>query len=494
MKITNAPDSSSLMATARSFGNYDLAAALADLIDNSIKAEAGIITIDFKIFENDVWVAITDDGCGMDGDTLIEAMKPASSHPESQRSEDDLGRFGWGLKSASLSQARILTTTSWQDNKYVSATWDIDDIEDWGMSFYQGQEALNQLMMSPSSISGTEVLWKNTDRLLDKRYNDSDSLTNLIAHAKSQLELIFHRYLSGECGKKLIISLNGTELEPRDPFMCQHPATQTMDPDILRMSNGSEVSVQPYVLPHFSKLSKHEQEVLGGAEGMVRNQGFYVYRKSRLIIYGTWFKLVPHGELSQLTRIKVDLPNSVDEEWKITVDKSGAQLPNELKAHLRNVVKKFNRRSLNAHRKKGVSIDRSDRQPVWHRLVKKGRIRYVINRDHPMIRGLIDDFKGDEERCSKFDAVMIMLESYFPTDSFIKDATSADSNLGQPPTSSDEFDAILKQCWLSYFQSSTGKVDFNNFLSFLKNIEPFASHWRYTEDYLKTHKNSFIGL
>jgi len=111
-----------------------------------------------------------------------------------------------------------------------------------------------------------------------------------------------------------------------------------------------------------------------------------------------------------------------------------------------------------------------------------------------MITGLIDDFNADEERCSRFDAALTMLESYFPTDSFIKDATSDDSKLGQPPTSSDEFDAILKQCWLNYFQSSTGKVDFNDFLSYLKNIEPFASHWRYTEDYLKTHKNNLIGL
>lgn len=494
MKIKNAPDSSSLMATARSFGNYDLAAALADLIDNSIKAEAETITIDFIIQENDVMVSIRDDGYGMDGKTLIEAMKPASRHPEAERSENDLGRFGWGLKSASLSQARVLTATSWQESLCVSATWDIDDIDDWGMIFYEGQDAINQLSAPPSSSSGTEVRWKNTDRLVDKRYNDHESLTSLIAHAKSQLELIFHRYLSGECGTKLSVYLNGTKLEPRDPFMNQHPATQTLDPDSLRMSNGVEISVQPFVLPHFSKLSKQEQELLGGAEGMVRNQGFYVYRKSRLIIHGTWFKLVPHGELSQLTRVKVDLPNSVDEEWRITVDKSGAQLPAELKAHLRNVVKKFNLRSVNAHRKKGVSIDRSDRQPVWQRLVKKGRIRYVINRDHPMIAGLIDDSKETEEAYSKLDTALSMLESYFPTDSFIKDASTDDSKLGQPPTSSDEFDAILKQCWLNYFQLLNGAYDFYDFLVYLKKIEPFASHWRYTEDYLRKNKHNFIGL
>ena len=128
MRISNPPVASSLMATARSFGNYDLASALADLIDNSIKANASKITINFHPEESDVIVRIRDNGCGMSKDELIAAMRPASSNPEDSRDPSDLGRFGWGMKSASLSQARILTVISWTSNGYSAAIWNIDDI------------------------------------------------------------------------------------------------------------------------------------------------------------------------------------------------------------------------------------------------------------------------------------------------------------------------------------------------------------------------------
>jgi signal transduction histidine kinase len=82
MRISNPPDASSLMATARSFGNYDLAAALADLVDNSIRANAKRVSILFEPIEKDVVVRIRDDGAGMSRDELVAAMRPASANPE----------------------------------------------------------------------------------------------------------------------------------------------------------------------------------------------------------------------------------------------------------------------------------------------------------------------------------------------------------------------------------------------------------------------------
>ena len=100
MRISNPPDASSLMATARSFGNYDLAAALADLIDNSIRAESKKVSILFEPVEKDVLVRIRDDGMGMDKNELVAAMRPASANPEDPRELNDLGRFGWGFTDA----------------------------------------------------------------------------------------------------------------------------------------------------------------------------------------------------------------------------------------------------------------------------------------------------------------------------------------------------------------------------------------------------------
>lgn len=226
MRIINPPDASSLMATARSFGNYDLAAALADLIDNSIRAETKKVSILFEPVEKDVLVRIRDDGMGMSKDELVAAMRPASANPEDPRELNDLGRFGWGLKSASLSQARVLTVISWRDSECTAAIWDIDHLEDWSMELLVGDDALKLLRTPLTSNSGTEVIWSRCDRLLDQDISSSldEQLNEKISHASKQLSLIFHRYLSGEVGKKLVIEMQGYMLKPVDPFMTMHAA------------------------------------------------------------------------------------------------------------------------------------------------------------------------------------------------------------------------------------------------------------------------------
>ena len=483
MKLRNPPSATDLMATARSFGNYDLAAALADLIDNSIKAMATRVDISFHPGPEDVVVRIRDNGAGMDQDMLIAAMRPASANPESERAPDDLGRFGWGLKSASLSQARVLTVVSWCEGTMSAARWDLDDIQDWNMELLEADQAVALLGADPGTPTGTEVIWTHSDRLVDPDLNAStdDALTQLIAHANQRLSLVFHRYLAGEGGRHLAVSVNGRQLQSVDHFMVSHDATQTLDAEVIHMANGSQIRVQPYVLPHFSKLTMAEQERLGGPEGMVRNQGFYVYRNRRLIIYGTWFRLVPHGELSQLTRVRVDLPNTADADWRITVDKSDAQLPAMLKRRLRDVVKRFNRRSVKVHRGKGVSLGRPERQSVWLRYVKNGQVRYLVNREHPMIARLLDF----DEAPGNVDAVFRLLESYFPTDGFLHDAGGSGVGVSQCPTSTEEFQSLIRQCMLNYLRDCEGAPDVEGFLEFLKEVEPFASQWLYTESYVR---------
>ena len=487
-RVTNPPVASALMATARSFGNYDLAAALADLIDNSIQARAQNVVIRFEPTDADVTVRIRDDGVGMSRDDLIQAMRPASSPPSEVRELTDLGRFGWGLKSASLSQAKILTVVTWRDGNMHAARWDIDDIEDWGMDLFEGKEAAGFLESDIESESGTEVIWTRSDRLfdvgveatLDERLNDK------ITHARERLSLIFHRYLSGEGSNgRLRILLQGTALDPIDPFMSAHPSTQTLGEERISMRSGGEIRIQPYVLPHYSKLNVHEQKIVGGAEGMVRNQGFYVYRNKRLIIYGTWFRLVPHGELSQLTRVCIDLPNNLDEEWKITIDKSDAQLPVVVKHRLRKVVSQFNKRSVNVHRKKGVDTRlKNKNETVWNRVVHSGRIRYQINRGHPIIRQLLMDC-GDSS--NTYQAIKL-IEGYIPTVSLAEDSSQqGEKHLSQAITDPSEYDSIIDQCIINYLSSTGASPDLAEFMETMREVEPFCSHWTYTESYIRNY-------
>jgi hypothetical protein len=480
-RIQNPPEPAALMATARSFGNYDLAAALADLIDNSIHAGAAHVHIDFVPDDNDVVVRIRDDGSGMDEHALIKAMRPASANPDTPRHADDLGRFGWGLKSASLSQARALTVATWTGAGFHAARWDIDDLQGWSMDLFSGDEAANLLASPPNSKTGTEVIWTRCDRLLDAALTATldERLNEKIAHARHQLSLVFHRYLAGEIAKSFKIFLQGIQLSPSDPFMSGHAATQTLGDERITVRDGLHISVTPYIIPHFSKLSVTERDILGGAEGMVRNQGFYVYRNKRLIIYGTWFRLVPHGELSQLMRVRVDLPNNLDAEWKITLDKSDAQLPVSLRRRLKDIIKNFSKKSSEVHRRRGANINLADRSPIWTRNVHKGRIRYLINRDHPLIEELIDHSDLSANQALK------IIESCVPIEQFVKDAGSQSPDFVQSITDPEDYEAVVHACFLVYIRRHGSVPTIKQFLAYLKKIEPFASHWKYTESFIR---------
>src|ERR1700730_17916940 len=101
------PQAADLAEALRAFG-YDLPTALADLIDHSIAAGSRHVRVEYSSDPGNAWLGVVDDGCGMDSAGLRRAMRFAVD-PAGQRAASDLGRFGLGLKTASLSQARKLT-------------------------------------------------------------------------------------------------------------------------------------------------------------------------------------------------------------------------------------------------------------------------------------------------------------------------------------------------------------------------------------------------
>src|SRR3546814_4830245 len=88
-------------------------------------------------------------------------------------------------------------------------------------------------------------------------------------------------------------------------------------------------------------MSKQEWDELGGPEGHLRSQGFYIYRGRRLIIAGSWLGLARQTELTKLCRIRVDIPNTMDASWKIDVKKASAQLPPAVRDRMRHIVERF---------------------------------------------------------------------------------------------------------------------------------------------------------
>lgn len=112
--VRNIPKADHLIGSMRSMG-YTFESAIADIIDNSISANCQNVFLFFPTDPLHCYVSILDDGDGMSKEELLEAMRYGSTSSESVRSENDLGRFGLGLKAASLSQCRKLTVVSKKD-------------------------------------------------------------------------------------------------------------------------------------------------------------------------------------------------------------------------------------------------------------------------------------------------------------------------------------------------------------------------------------------
>jgi Histidine kinase-, DNA gyrase B-, and HSP90-like ATPase len=188
----NEPDAVALMTSARSFGNYDLPGALADLIDNSIKAAAHHIKVTCRYNSGDPRVSVLDDGYGMTQEELHAAMRPASTNPLAERSPDDLGRFGWGMKSASFLQCKRLTVISGKSGEVSGAQWDLNNVQGWAMGVLSLHELKQITSPELYEHSGTEILWSDCDRLSDNGTITEDEFNDRIVHTRNRIALVYH--------------------------------------------------------------------------------------------------------------------------------------------------------------------------------------------------------------------------------------------------------------------------------------------------------------
>ena len=220
MKVKNNPPfAPNLIESMRSIG-YSFETALADIVDNSIAAKADNIDIFINAADNSSHVAILDDGEGMNKEELFYAMKYGSTNPNNKRKNDDLGRFGLGLKSASLSQCRKLTVLSKNNSSINGYIWDIDYIiksQEWNILELEFEELSNipYIENLKKLKSGTLVLWENLDRLQETSSNVNSYLIELSSKTINHFSLIYHRLIN----KNRKISINGFKIEPRDPFL-----------------------------------------------------------------------------------------------------------------------------------------------------------------------------------------------------------------------------------------------------------------------------------
>ena len=148
-----------------------------------------------------------------------------------------------------------------------------------------------------NSKCGTLVIWENLDRLISGSIDQISEITEKLSPLNDHLALVFHRFINPEHKneRKIIIKLNGYKVKEIDPFLRKLNYKQSLEGQKIKHSLGV-ITVTPHILPPVSHLSKEDIDFAGGREGLRSSQGFYIYRNKRLLIWGTWFKLINKDE------------------------------------------------------------------------------------------------------------------------------------------------------------------------------------------------------
>lgn len=338
------------MDSLRDIG-YDLPSAVADLVDNSIDAGAGHVEVTFTEDGARSWVRIADDGIGMSPSELDEAMRYGSDRAYST---DALGHFGLGLKTGSLSQCRRLTVATRRNagGRIAVRSWDLDMVAErnsWDLETPPRSELPAQLLEPLAGGTGTVVLWEKLDRILAFRNPDGTAKRALSAMANEVTEhlgMVFHRFITGEWtdGDAVVqLSVNGSAVPAWDPFVRDEPGTIALRRQeiALDLDGGGQakVRVSPYVLPSQTSFSSPEaHQAAAGPRRWNRQQGFYVYRRDRLIQSGGWNRLRTLDEHAKLARIAVDLPRTHEYLFGINVSKMSVTIPEAARAPLRAIA------------------------------------------------------------------------------------------------------------------------------------------------------------
>ena len=384
----------------------------------------------------------------MSEEALVEAMRLASMNRKDIRDKDDLGRFGLGLKTASFSQCRKLTVLSKNNGIISSRQWDLDFIaskNEWLLISPDENKNLPLYNEFEQLDKGTLVVWDEVDKIPPANFSE------MIDKLRNHLSLVFHKFLEGTVpGKKLKIYINNNPLVAFNPFNLNHPATQQIGSEKINIYESS-VLVQPFILPHHSKISKQEYDLYATEEGYSRSQGFYLYRQHRIIIYGTWWGLHKAIDAHKLIRIRIDIPNTMDDHWGIDVKKSIARPADGIKKDLRRIISQIVEKGARPYSSRGKRIEDRTTTHFWDIVPIQDYFRFSLNQKHPLYENLIGSL--NDEQMDNLTFYLKGIQAYLPLDA-IQAKLQSDPHILKQETALTEEEVIqlaaqLKKAGLS---------------------------------------------
>lgn len=397
------PDPISLLESNRNLG-YSIEEAVADLIDNSISAGASEIIYEIHWNDGSPSFILKDNGHGMsnENDEFICSFKLGSTNPLDERDPKDLGRFGFGMKTASLSQARVLTVLSKKEGyKTIARALDLNFISEikQGWKLKKIPEAILNLEMGflNSKVSGTVIRWDDWDRAPKLE----DDFVALVSEINAYISVCFHRFIE----KGVEILCHDTRLEPCSPIPSGEGAEEFSK---ISLSSNSNATQTAYILQHPKKWDE-EYEVINQFnsfrlfEGFDRQQGIYIYRCGRLLTpKGGWLGLLKKGNAAKLARVVIDYPNSADANWSLDITKTNASVPFEFKREIKKLIDAAKNASVTKIVRGNRSVNRSldyRHSHIWK--VSNDNLynafKYTIDIDHPIFEHFIEEKKIKEK-------------------------------------------------------------------------------------------------
>lgn len=336
------PSAKRLINSLRSLG-YEFPTAVAELVDNSIEADATEVAINVEFDGENSWVMIADNGRGMTEEKLKEAMRYGS---DSMYDDKSLGKFGLGLKTASFSQSKrwvVSTKTGSPENEIISFKWDlahVNETDRWEILPIKAKNLEYNVIEALQNKTGTVVLWRQLEVVLGYENPNTKhaqkKLINLCRDLEEHLAMVFHRFLMGETPKRMLrIFLNNNEIQPWDPFARKEKATRPREVIRIPVEHDGihgDIIIEPYILPPsklFSSTQAHTKA--GGPKKWNQQQGFYIYRNDRMIQSGGWCRIRAADEHTKLARFALNFTSKIDGAFKIDVSKMYVQLPLQIR-------------------------------------------------------------------------------------------------------------------------------------------------------------------
>jgi len=365
----NLPNAAILMSSLRHLG-YSNHAAVADLIDNSLDADAQNVAVEVTREQGDFVISVMDDGIAMDDPTLDEAAKLGSDTVRNVAS--DLGLYGMGLVTASISIGRRLQViTRPADGVAHVAISDLDEVVAKNEFVkYQGLAKPDEIEVFQAAYqrngfeapsTGTIVTISKSDGM---QYSTTGHFVNSL---KKHLAQTFRYYLAA--GKR--IRVNGEDLQPIDPLHLDLAGVKVFsdeDYDFTFKDAGGEeitekVRVKLVTLPDFGTDGNLERGFT------LRNQGFYVLRNSREIAEAQTLGLFNRHSEFNLFRAEVLVPATMDDILGVNFTKREVRPKQAFTDKLRQVVG-GQLKTIRAQRwKKRVKDDRTDQHAEAARLI-----------------------------------------------------------------------------------------------------------------------------